>query len=381
MTVYRTLDEVLTLRQHQVRVEPGSAYPSAGILNRGRGLFAKPALSGSQTSYSHLFRLAEGQLVYSKLFAWEGAVAVVAEPFVGSFVSSEFPTFDVDLSAVDLSYLRHFTASEAFGATMAGLTTGLGQRRQRVNVADFLTAQIPLPPVREQRRLAAYLDEVQAKTQAAGETGGVRIAVQRTIAQWLDDMPARIRIDGMADVNPLPAFVGPGETVGFVPMAAVSDRSGEVVEVRSVVRGSLTSGYKQFLDGDLIFARITPCMQNGKCAVYGSELLPVAYGSTEFHVIRANPTIIRWLHAVLRTDWFIEAAQGSFTGTAGQQRVPASYLRGFQVPLPADIDAATRHLAGLVSRQHDVEALGMSAQTLRRALLPAARNEIFSAMR
>ena len=99
------------------------------------------------------YRASAGQLIYSKLFGWEGSVAVVPDDMDGSFVSSEFPTFDVDLEKIDIAYLGQVIRSTAFMAQLSESTTGMGQRRQRVNVEDFLRVQFPLPSIEVQRRV------------------------------------------------------------------------------------------------------------------------------------------------------------------------------------------------------------------------------------
>lgn len=153
-----SLRDVLTLDRDEVTIDRLLTYETAGIRSFGRGLFARPAIAGSETSYSKYYRLRKDQVVFSRLFAWEGAVAVVGSEFDGWFVSSEFPTLTIQSGLAIPSYLRHFVAWSDFHDRLAGATRGLGQRRQRVHVDDFLALEIQLPPVNEQRRIAAELD-------------------------------------------------------------------------------------------------------------------------------------------------------------------------------------------------------------------------------
>ena len=92
----RSLREVLVLDTDPVSLEATESYTTAGILSYGRGLFERPVVKGSETSYATYYRIHRDQFVYSKLFAWEGALAVVGDKFDGLFVSQEFPTFTVD---------------------------------------------------------------------------------------------------------------------------------------------------------------------------------------------------------------------------------------------------------------------------------------------
>ncbi|MEV8114684.1 hypothetical protein AB0O69_07340 [Streptomyces xiamenensis] len=140
-----------------IAVDPESTYQTAGILNRGRGLFLRPAIMGSETKYPRYNRLREGQFVYSKLFGWEGSLAVVPAEFEGIHVSHEFPTFDIDPTVADVEYMAHLARWSGLHDSLKGQGTGMGSRRQRVNVGRLLATEVPLPSLVEQRRIAQQL--------------------------------------------------------------------------------------------------------------------------------------------------------------------------------------------------------------------------------
>ena len=74
----------------------------------------------------------------------------------------------------------------------------------------------------------------------------------------------------------------------FVPMEYVDDLSGTITRSDTRRVSSVKKGYTFFRDGDVIFAKITPCMENGKCALAKNLTNGIAFGSTEFHVVRAG---------------------------------------------------------------------------------------------
>jgi len=118
-------------------------------------------------------------------------------------------------------------------------------------------------------------------------------------------------------------------------MNAVDDICGEVARLEAQPYRRVKKGYTHFEDGDVIFAKITPCMQNGKHAVVQGLIDGFGFGSTEFHVIRPSEQLIpEWIHFYLRRQETLDAALKTFTGTVGQQRVPASFLENLEVPLP-----------------------------------------------
>ena len=104
------------------------SYEIAGIYSFGRGLLRRPTLGGGDTKYRKLTRLPRDAVVYSKLGAFEGAVAVVDGEFEGRYVSPEFPTFVVG-GDVDPSYLRHQLTSPPFEELLSGATAGVGARQ------------------------------------------------------------------------------------------------------------------------------------------------------------------------------------------------------------------------------------------------------------
>lgn len=124
-------------------------------------------------------------------------------------------------------------------------------------------------------------------------------------------------------------------SVSFVPMARVDDLSGtmDVSEVKSI--GEVRKGYTYFAEGDVVFAKITPCMENGKSAIARNLMNGIGFGTTEFHVLRSGQlTTPEWLHLFVRNREFREEAKKNMHGAAGQQRVPVDFLREAEIPLP-----------------------------------------------
>jgi len=123
--------------------------------------------------------------------------------------------------------------------------------------------------------------------------------------------------------------------VSFVPMPAVSEKTNQVVYEQQQYK-DVKTGFTPFQRGDLLWAKITPCMQNGKSFL--SDRMPTEYGfgSTEFHVLRQKSERIYmpFLWVLLSDEHILEAAQGMFSGSAGQQRVPDTFLKKFPIILP-----------------------------------------------
>lgn len=151
--------------------------------------------------------------------------------------------------------------------------------------------------------------------------------------------PPTLELGKVAQVNPrrqIPAHLDDDTTVSFVPMAAVSEQTAAIEEQVHRSLAEVRRGFTQFVDGDVIMAKITPCMENGKIAHALSLSNGIGFGSTEFHVVRAGPAIeARFIYYLLRQKHIRDAASRQMRGGVGQQRVPADFLTNLRCPIPA----------------------------------------------
>lgn len=150
-----------------------------------------------------------------------------------------------------------------------------------------------------------------------------------------DNLP----LEFFCELNPKTIYPEDVEDVSFIPMGCVSDIYGEIIEHR-LGKTSKSKGYTAFQENDVIWAKITPCMQNGKCAVATNLKNGYAYGSTEFHVFRTNENALpEYIYCLLRTRRLRKVAMSYFTGSAGQQRVGTDFLEMLTLPkLPIHSD-------------------------------------------
>jgi type I restriction enzyme S subunit len=118
-------------------------------------------------------------------------------------------------------------------------------------------------------------------------------------------------------------------------MNAVDESEGAITELQARPFGQVKKGYTCFEEGDVLFAKITPCMENGKATIASGLIGGVGFGSTEFHVLRPGQELIaKWALFFLRQECFRQEAAKTFRGAVGQQRVPQEFLEAHPVPLP-----------------------------------------------
>ncbi|MGH3622518.1 MAG: restriction endonuclease subunit S [Sciscionella sp.] len=366
-----------------MHVEPTAEYHEIGIRSFGRGVFHKPPVYGTELGGKRVFAIATGDLVISNVFAWEGAVAVASIEDDGRIGSHRFMTWIADPDEADANYLRHYFTSDAGLKQLQEASPGSAGRNKTLGIKAFEDLVIPLPDIDEQRAIADRLEKFLDIGAATASDLEVPAHVFDSIEFDLIERylaKSQIALGEISDINPRPSRLTPNK-VHFIPMADVDDVTGTISGNQLVDRADLGSGYKQFLAGDLIFARITPCMQNGKSAVFSGSLSPIGYGSTEFHVVRAHdPALVDRLHTLLRSRWFRNLAKSRFTGTAGQQRVPADFLRTVLVPDLSGAAGASlvRRLDSIDRERRHLRQLNQNRAQLRSALPQAARNEVFS---
>lgn len=124
--------------------------------------------------------------------------------------------------------------------------------------------------------------------------------------------------------------------VSFFPMASLSETSGEITKPKTKLLKDVRTGFTNFLEGDVVFAKITPCMENGKSAIIGKLVNDIGYGTTEFYVLRCGEKLYnRYLYHIVRDIAFRNKAKSVMVGAVGQQRVPKSFMEDYLLNLPS----------------------------------------------
>lgn len=145
-----------------------------------------------------------------------------------------------------------------------------------------------------------------------------------------------VRLGDIAEINPrTPIDIGMTDLVTFVPMAAIDEVSGTITQRVDRPLKEVRSSFTQFQDNDVIFAKITPSMENGKAAIATELTNGIGFGSTEFHVIRSKGAILpAFIWRLVRQRTFRDEARKVMSGAVGQLRVPAEFLKNYIIALP-----------------------------------------------
>ncbi len=180
-----------------------------------------------------------------------------------------------------------------------------------------------------------------------------------------------IKLDEICEINPRRPVIDRADSTltTFVQMSAVDDLLGVIARPEQRPFSEIKRGYTFFIENDVIFAKITPCMENGKHAIARNLIDGIGFGSTEFHVIRPNENIIaEWIWHFVHQPYVLQNATNYFTGAVGQQRVPDSFLKSLEIPLPP-LDEQRR----IANRLNEQLAAVESARKAAEEQLQAAR--------
>ena len=144
-----------------------------------------------------------------------------------------------------------------------------------------------------------------------------------------------MKLADICEINPRAEVLDDNTLVSFVAMPDVSE-DGKINVDTYRAYGEVKKGFTNFKEGDVLFAKITPCMENGKGALATGLENGLGFGSTEFHVLRPNAAIVlgEWLYYLTSWSAFRKDAEKHMTGSAGQKRVPKSFLEKYEVDVP-----------------------------------------------
>lgn len=168
----------------------------------------------------------------------------------------------------------------------------------------------------------------------------------------------------------------------FVPMTSVDETLGVISDLQTRHYGDVKRGYTYFEENDVLFAKITPSMQNGKSAIAHGLIDGIGFGSTEFHVLRPQERVIpEWIHLFIRQLGFRMEAVQHFRGAVGQQRVPPDFLDTHSIPIPPTTEIQHRIVTRIEALLAEVrEARKIHQRTVEdtEQLMDAVLGEVFS---
>ena len=288
------------------------------------------------------------------------------------------------------SLLQKFLATILLFSNLKSAINGSAQ--PQITRENLSKLKIPLPPLDIQKQIVAECESVESEnSRILNEIAEQKEQINRVLAKTgilnvefqdnenLKDLPTpqdynltewenkNLReIKGLI-FNPSKSEISklPLDTkVSFVEMASVSNNGyieNKIDKTLEEVKGS----YTYFIENDIILAKITPCMENGKCAIAKDLTNKIGFGSSEFHVFRTDNTKIniKFLFVFLNRDDIRKRAEKSMTGSSGHRRVPISFYENLQIPLPP-LEAQEKIVQAINSIEQKISSLQTELNSL-----------------
>ena len=195
------LRELLTSVSRVENVDPHKQYRILGAHWYAKGLYIKDTKFGSEIRADKVYRIERGDFVYNRLFAWKGSFAVATEEDSGCYVSNEFPAFSTDPARVNALYLqRYFNRASVWTEALGLSSGGTPTSRNRLKEDKLLSMKIPLPPLQEQQRIVARIEELAAKIEEArglytsidSDIYGTLLSAYNNIIEGAQHLPMRV---------------------------------------------------------------------------------------------------------------------------------------------------------------------------------------------
>ena len=257
-----------------------------------------------------------------------GRTAITSEDIYTNEAIMAFADFDEKKFNIDFLHFLIANKNWLLGAKQA-------VKGQTLNKESIGNSKIIIPPIEMQEQFASIYNQadksefVGFKSQFIEMFGNPLSSIQKNELKKLGDC---------CQINPRrpSVSISDSDLVSFVPMPAVNE-DGYIDGATNEEYGKVKKGFTYFENNDVLFAKITPCMENGKGAIAEALTNGIGMGSTEFHVLGpiegiSNPY---WLLTLTRMPIFRECAAKNMSGTGGQRRVGAAFLENFMIGLPS----------------------------------------------
>jgi type I restriction enzyme S subunit len=281
--------------------------------------------------------------------------------------------FDTKVDSHFMNYVFHDLYNSNVNFPFVQQTTGI----QNINSTYYLYTKVPFPPKYEQIAIANHLDKVcldierviEIKRTQLEQTQLMFFAFLDEIFENIGDNWVEDRIKDVSLINPSQPISTEDKTlVSVVPMEAVSE-FGEIDNSNICEYQEVIGGLNYFQNGDVIFAKITPCMENGKGAFVENLQTEIAFGSTEFFVVRPSGKLLgKYIYYFTRTLKFRQEAEANMKGAAGQQRVVPRNFYNAKIQFPKTIKEQNKIIDKIeyfkTKNFHSVNVLEKQIETL-----------------
>ena len=383
------LGEVMRRSEEAIELQPDAEYRQITVKLWGKGVVLRGLLTGSQIAAPRQMVARRGQFILSRIDARNGALGIVPPELDQAIVTNDFPLFNVVENRLLPTYLGWMCRTASFIEECKRASEGT-TNRVRLQEDKFLAREIPLPPLAEQRRVVARIEELAAQIhearilrhQAAEEAEAL---TGSNASELFLKCSKRQPIETLAEVRggiQKGPHRAPGAnpvrylTVAHVHRNKILTNSPRYFEVSSeeLERWRLLRGDVLIIEGN------GSADQIGRTALFRGEIENCVHQN---HVIRIRPdkqrVLPEFLNTFLNSPAGQEAVQGQSRTSSGLRSLSVGRIKSICVPVPP-LPEQRRIVAELDALQAEMDALKrLQAETAAEldALLPAILDRAF----
>ncbi|WP_201596635.1 restriction endonuclease subunit S [Psychrobacter vallis] len=217
----------------------------------------------------------------------------------------------------------------------------IGVARLNLSQGIIQNSNLPLPPIDVQKQIIDECQIVDHEVEKAKDSiKDISQLIEKGINEYYRKSYPIKKLNDFALFNPSKSEVSSRQDnleVSFIEMSSVNEKGYIDYKEDRLLKDVKQGSYKYFAENDIIIAKITPCMENGKCAIVTGLTNNIGFGSSEFHVIRVDSEISssNYVFAFLNRETIRQEAEKHVTGSSGHRRVPASFYQNLEIPLPS----------------------------------------------
>jgi type I restriction enzyme S subunit len=384
-----TLGEVLNKSEESVSIDPNALYREVTIKLWGKGVVLRREASGTEMAASRRAVARQGQFILSRIDARNGAFGLVPEMLDGAVVSNDFPSFDLNQERLEPKFLEWLSKTAVFVDLCKAASEGT-TNRVRLKEEKFLAMAIPIPPLAEQQRVVARIEELASKIE---ETRGLRRqAVEEVeallhstscqlfsmskyhgsavLASLCTDIIDCLHSNAIYSDSGIPTLRSPDIGWGkLFPDTALKTSEDEYI--RRTRRGEL-------IPGDIIIVREggrtgkAGIVEEGQKMSLGQRVMQVRPDSRK---ILPQFLLYQWLSPIIQQDHIVPLSKGS-----ASPHLNIGAIRKFPIMLPSieEQHSIVAYLDNLQAKVDSLKRLQFETATELGAMLPSILDKAFN---
>lgn len=216
-----------------------------------------------------------------------------------------------------------------------------GSAQPQITRATLSSLLIPLPPLNVQKKIVVEIEKIEKEcSEIISSMQTYKNKIENIFNENKDiSNIKREKICTLVQTNPSKSELNSYDKdmlVSFIEMANISNDGYITNKVDRKLSDVRNGSYTYFAENDIILAKITPCMENGKCAIARGLTNNIGMGSSEFHILRCGNKINnKYLFTYLNRSVIRKEAEQNMTGASGHRRVPITFYENLDIPLPS----------------------------------------------